>query len=90
MYVFWFFDLRIVFYVTAVGLRVFGLGFDVVFQFFDLMLLFVRYCGWFKGVGSKLRGIFFLFRPEASFSMLLRLVKVCGVKVLMYFFGFST
>ena len=50
---FWFFDLRVLFYITAVGLRVFGLGSDVVFWFFDLMLLFVRYCGWFKGVGFR-------------------------------------
>ena len=54
MYVFCFFDLRVLFYVTAVGLRVFGLGSDVVFRFFDLMLPFVRYCGWFKGVGLSL------------------------------------
>ena len=53
MYVFWFCDLRVLFYVTAVGLRVFGLGSDVVFRFFDLMLPFVRYCGWFKGVGFR-------------------------------------
>ena len=53
MYVFWLFDLRVLFYVTAVGLRVFGLCSDVVFRFFDLMLLFVRYCGWFKGVGFR-------------------------------------
>ena len=36
--------------LLPVGLRVFGLGSDVVFWFFDLMLLCVRYCGWFKGV----------------------------------------
>ena len=50
MYFFWFFDLTLLFYVTAFGLRVFGLSSDVLFWVFDLMLVFVRYCGWFKGV----------------------------------------
>ena len=53
MYFFWFFDLRLLFYVTAFGLRVFGLSSDVLFLFFDLRLLFLCYCAWFKGVGFR-------------------------------------
>ena len=38
-----------------------------------------------SGLGSDV--FFFVCRPEASFSMLLRLVQGCRVSVLMYFLG---
>ena len=41
------------FYVTAFGLRVSGLGYDVVYLFYDLSLLFLCYSVWFKGVGFR-------------------------------------
>ena len=50
---FCFLELRVLFYVTAVGLKVFGLGSDVLFWFLDLRLLFVCYCGWFKGLAFR-------------------------------------
>ena len=51
---FWFFDLRLLFYVTAVGLRVFGLGSDVCFLVFRPEGSFLCYCGWLKGVWFRL------------------------------------
>ena len=75
MYFFPFLTRGSFFYVTTFVLRVSGLGSDVFFcLFFDLRLLFLRYCLWFKAVGLKLLWIFFLFRQEASSSMLLPLV----------------
>ena len=61
-------------YVTAVRLRVSGLGSDVFFGFFDLRLAFLWYFAWFKGVGFRFRCRFLVFRLEASLFMLLRLV----------------
>ena len=63
------------FSVSTLGLRVSGLGSDVLFfLFFVLRLLFLCYCALFKGVGFRFCCSFLVSRPEASFSMLLRLV----------------
>ena len=62
------------FYVTPLGLRASGLCSDIFYSFFDLRLPFVYYRAWFKGVGFRFRSIFFVLRPEASFSILLGLV----------------
>ena len=67
-----------------------GLGFDVVFWFFDLRFLFLCYCAWFKGFGLRLWCIILVFGPEASFCLLLRLVLGGRVRFRCIFFGFST
>ena len=47
MYVFWLFDLRVLLYVTAVGLRVSGLGSDVFFLVFRHEVSFSMLLGFF-------------------------------------------
>ena len=42
------------FHFIAFGLSPSGLGYDGFFVFFDLELLFLLYCLWFKSVGFRL------------------------------------
>ena len=62
------------FHFIAFGLSPSGLGYDGFFLFFDLELLLLLYCLWFKSVGFRLWRIFFVFWFGASFSILLPLV----------------
>ena len=72
---FLFFDLRVLFLCYSAWFK--GVGFRfwcIFFWFFDLRLLILCYCGRIKGVGFRFWSIILVFRPEASFCMLLRVV----------------
>ena len=71
---FWFFDMRLLFLCYIASFKGVGFRFGGIFCFFYLRLFFLCYCDWFKSVGFRFWCFFGGgFRPEASFSMLLRL-----------------
>ena len=85
----WFLVERLFFNVTALALRVSALGSDVVFWFFDLTLLFLCYCAWFKGVGFRFWCIFLVFLTWGFFLYVTGLglrMSGLGCDVLFWFF----
>ena len=80
MYFFPFSTWGFFFYVTALGLRVSGLGTDVLFWFFDLTLLFLCYCAWCKGVGFRLWCLFWFFDMRLLFLCYIASFKGVGFR----------